>query len=376
MPALAPNSGGTGTQSSGSTYVSTTIGYGGKPYTGNSTYLNGKLTNKTVGWNGTPYTGNSAWINGKIANAPTFKPSIAVNSPNSTTNNPGPNYTGAGSLAPGNGAGITSSTQLLSLSDVVNRRKGKFNPPPHASSRTVSPTAYAQYSVTSTAGAANIQALLKTNQRGFVYQDLDVALSSSGPKTPWGFQFMYNPTTFSHNNAADTSIDWTNTLDVSSLLTGSQGITFTLFLNRVIDMSALETNDYASKYATALSAEDVKGIKSRGTEYDLEYLYRTINGNPESSPTMDMPTSDFGYLAGVPIWLRLHDNMRYKVALANINVNHIMFSDKLVPVLSEVNLTFMRIPVPIYGNDAALSAWYSNQTLTTPPLTDTANSGG
>jgi hypothetical protein len=360
---IGPDPGGTGTQSSSSVYSNPSpkrwgsgSGPGGNRSGGSGNYYGGVDlgSNNLDGWR----------------NAQNPNPNV----PNSTNNNPGPNYTGAGSFAGGNGTAVGS---LLSLEDVVNRTAGKFNPPPHSSSRTVSPTAFAQYSLTSTASAATVRELQKANQRGFIYQDLDAALSSPGSSTPWGFQFMYNPTTFSHSNAADTSVDWTNTLDVSSLLTGSQSITFTLFLNRVIDMSALRTSNYASKYATALSAADVAGIKARGTEYDLEFLYRTINGNPELGPTMDTATSDFGFLAGVPIWLRLHDNMRYKVALSNISVNHIMFSDKLVPVLTEVGLTFMRIPVPIYGNDAAVGDWYSNRNLTVPPpQTDTESPAG
>lgn len=363
MPALTPDTTGTGTQSAKPGQASSQT-----PIT-----TVGRMDPSLGGlqWDGQPYTGTSKWIEAQeIAWNYSGKPTNT----NVSWNNPGPNYTGAGSLAGGNG---TQPGNLLTIDDVVNRRSGKFNPPPHSSSRTISPTAFAQYNLTSTADATTVRDLQKANQRGFIYQDLDAAISSPSNSTPWGFQFMYNPTTFSHTNAADTSIDWTNTLDVSALLTGSQGISFTLFLNRVIDMSALKTSNYASKYATALSAEDVAGIKARGTEYDLEYLYRTINGNPEKGPTMDMATSDFGFLAGIPIWLRLHDNMRYKVALANISVNHIMFSDKLVPVLSEVNLTFMRIPTPIYGNDSAQESWYTDRNLTIPPpQTDTENATG
>lgn len=264
----------------------------------------------------------------------------------------------------------------LSLSDVVSNRLGKFNPPPHKSSRQISPTAFSNYSLSKSANKSTVAGLQTVNQRGFIYQDVEAAFDNQGsPKAAkdlWGFQFMYNPTTIQHSNTSDPNIDWTNTADVSALLIGTQTVQFSLLLNRVVDMSALSDSYYptgsfpgrntsSGGYPKTLSAADINGILSRGTEYDLEFLYRTINGEPQLGPSMSAPTADFGYLAAIPIWVRFHDNLRYKGVISNISVNHVMFSEKMIPVLTEVSLSFTRIPTPVYGSTSDQSTWFNSK---------------
>jgi hypothetical protein len=253
----------------------------------------------------------------------------------------------------------------------------KFNPPPHSASRTVPPTAFSNYSLSSAADVKSIEYLQKANRRGFFYQDIDNAYTASGdPKTKnsqlWGFQFMYNPTTISHTQA-NANFDITNTADISNQLTGSQTFSVSIFLNRVMDMSILATdkadqlNSKTADYSRALTEDDAHGILTRGTEYDLEFLYRVINGEPKKGPTMDKATSDFGFLAPAPIWFRLHDNFKYKVVITSISVNHVMFTEKMIPILSEVSIGMMRIPTPTMDSvsgDTFLANRYTNSGLT------------
>ena len=105
---------------------------------------------------------------------------------------------------------------------------------------------------------------------------------------------------------------------------------------------------YSKNYPRQLSKEEVEGILLRGTEYDLEYLYRAVNGNRDmkgnSLLTYNGESADKGYITGVPLWFVLHDNMRYYGSLQNISVDHVVFTDKMVPMLTVVNISFLRYP--------------------------------
>jgi hypothetical protein len=185
---------------------------------------------------------------------------------------------------------------------------------------------------------------------------------------------MFNPNSISHQNSSNTSIDWTNSQDVSTLLTGTQTFTLSLFLNRTVDVAQLSqyvVNAQGSPYVVpntgisngytgrVLKTEDILGIVTRGTEYDLEFLYRVINGEPQLGPTMDKPTADFGYLSGMPLWVRLNNQMRYKGYIAGLGVQHLMFTPDMVPVVTEVSITFLRTPAPIYED--AGDAWFKDR---------------
>jgi len=278
------------------------------------------------------------------------------------------------------------SSDYFSIANALGYSKkfGTFNPPPHASSRTIAPTAFPNLKLGDTASAATIANLQKVNKRGFFYQDIDTAFDGDGKQKArgnlWGFQFMYNPTTINYSNSVSTGVDWTNTQDVATALTGSQQFTFTLFLNRLVDISSLKkfttvntkcsvafnpTDNLAvgtdGSYERTLTAEDANGILKRGTEYDLEYFYRVINGDPSIGGSMLMETSDFGFMSGVPVWLKFNDNVRYKVTVQSISVNHVMFTEDMVPVVTEVSLSMIRIPMPKLGNTADVQDWYNKQ---------------
>jgi hypothetical protein len=217
-----------------------------------------------------------------------------------------------------------------------------------------------------------ILSAMSSSNQGRIFQDSlsastlnsyqsSLALKGTSPALQWGFRFMYNPTTFSYNSSSNNSVDWTNgSSDPSALLVGNSQVTFDLYLNRILDMTALDnavvrgvdptTSDIG--YGRPLSKDEVYGILYRGTEYDIEFLYRVLNGSPVSGSTLLSDayksvggvTSDFGYTTAVPCWLWLHDNLRYFGAVAGIQVNHVMFDLRMVPILSVVSVTFSRYP--------------------------------
>ncbi len=198
---------------------------------------------------------------------------------------------------------------------------------------------------------------------GMIFQDEASATAlnkSENSKKPWGFRFTYNPSSFSYNSAMDTSIDWMlSTKDPANYVGGNVSVGFQLYLNRVADMTELaylrgKEKTHTKNYPKTLTVEAVQGILYRGTEYDLEYLYRVLNGDPYPSNNGLLTytvggkpaiTSDFGYITGTPIWLRLHDNLRYKGSISSISVNHVLFNEFMVPMFSTVDITMVRYPI-------------------------------
>ena len=179
----------------------------------------------------------------------------------------------------------------------------------------------------------------------------------------WGFRFLFNPTTWSYGIQVNSSgIDWTIPNDNGSVLAfpgiGGQ-INITLLLDRVADMSTIRKWDQGGRknlpgtpdYPRTLTEAECLGLLYRGTEYDLEFLFRVINGAPQDSTLLgakdggfEVQTSNLGYIAGVPFIFKVHDHLRYRVILNNINVRHDIFTREMVPIRTLVELTLERVP--------------------------------
>ena len=238
----------------------------------------------------------------------------------------------------------------------------RWNPPPHFITRP--PSFYDLANIgggnASPTTVVNRYGKNATYKLGKIYQTkaTAAALNKKAAKDPalvkadqlWGFRFLYNPKEITYGSQIDTAIDWMQQArDPSNFFGGNTAITVTLYLNRIADMKALRTTGPASRDypGGALDSSQVNQILKRGTEYDLEYLYRTINGSPGVTSLVTdatLKTSDFGYITGMPVWIHIHDNMRYKGSLTNIEVNHVIFTESMIPTLSVVKLTFLRYP--------------------------------
>ena len=174
--------------------------------------------------------------------------------------------------------------------------------------------------------------------------------------TMYGFKFLYNPTEV---NMGWGMLEGVNPNTIRSNAAGQlmpvtgiglSTIDFTILLNRIGDMDFLDKNGLApgedSPYSgvnTLSRVEDLKMIYKRGTMYDLEYLFRVINGPSAIHTTLlNEKTADWGFLIGTQIELFLGDGLRYMVRLNGINVSHTIFNDRMVPVLSQVSLSFGR----------------------------------
>lgn len=177
--------------------------------------------------------------------------------------------------------------------------------------------------------------------------------------TMYGFKFLYNPT--------EVSMGWgiAEGVNPDVIQSGDDGyivpigaglnqstVDFTLLLNRIGDMAYLDSNGripgaedpYPGNFN---KLEDLKMIYKKGTMYDLEYLFRTINGpNASYQSSLNDKTADRGFLLGAQVELHLGDGLRYLVRIGSLSINHTVFNDRMVPILSNVQISCHRFYDP------------------------------
>jgi hypothetical protein len=173
---------------------------------------------------------------------------------------------------------------------------------------------------------------------------------------------MYNPEIIGYGTTGNNSIDWTfGSKDSATLLTGNQTVKVEILLNRMSDLSYLNmkaaNRDETAAYGRPLQEEERYGLLNRGTEYDLEFLYRVLNGDPEEGTMLlnenygasighkeYRRSADIGYITAIPVWMYLGANLRYFGSISGIDVTHKIFDLNMVPMMSVVSITFTRYP--------------------------------
>jgi hypothetical protein len=227
--------------------------------------------------------------------------------------------------------------------------------------------------------------------RGFIVPNKraqEAALSSlddkskaivGGFKIPFGFRFHYNPQFVTQSYGSITGISpelIESGKDKANMITtpaSSSAISITLYLNRIEDMNALGgvsgsvntttlegiatasaakrpgkaiNSDADSKlyYPEVVPAEDRQLIKDFGTMYDLDFLFKAINGDMGGykSPLRGVTTGDVGWLNGIAVEVHMGRKLRYLARVTNISVNHVQFTENMVPTLTTVVLTMAR----------------------------------
>ena len=270
-----------------------------------------------------------------------------------------------------NQKGGAATQSVTNYSPPINPDTARYNPPTHISTRRYSkglktqalqpvgnylynPNVDLPGSISQNFQRVEVDpSVYAGGKLGRIVQDSGSAsvVNTKDPKKLWGFRYTYNPTTISYQVQGNTSVDWTlSSNDPAALLAGNIQVNFQLYLNRIADMTQLRTNPNQGYGQPALSQEQIDGILNRGTEYDIEYLYRVCNGDPDTSfgknPLLSYngTSSDIGILKMLPVWLYINDNMKLFGSIASINVNHAMFTLDMVPILSTVDITFVRYP--------------------------------
>jgi hypothetical protein len=208
----------------------------------------------------------------------------------------------------------------------------------------------------------------------------------------YGFQFVWNPETFSQNTSVNMNVTPSGS-DPSVALTGfaaaNSTMGFTLRLDRTNDFTSMRGGDSVSKAIAqknkdnALANQTISTVNSAlgnnayklrpivpvfdpswlkyytdglptttsdtaleqkivdlltyGTEADLEYLYRTVNGSGWKG-IGGRDTSNIGYL--MPALIRIDlGQQKFVGVVSSVSVNHLAFTRDMVPIRTDVDIT-------------------------------------
>ena len=117
-----------------------------------------------------------------------------------------------------------------------------------------------------------------------------------------------------------------------------------------------------SPYKDFVPPEDLKEIYKKGTMYDLNYLFKAIQGAGATfTSSLNGLTADRGWLNNAAVELHLGAGLRYRVRVSQLNVSHAMFTPNMVPILTDVAFVCTRF----YDNATAADDQKTLATLST-----------
>jgi len=210
--------------------------------------------------------------------------------------------------------------------------------------------------------------------KGVIQMDVTSAFSIANSSTYnttqydgnlYGFKFLYNPKEVAMTWGVAEGQNWegiaagleAGTAPSSALQNST--ISFSLLLNRSNDLGYLDSNGLkagvGNPYGTFAHSktinEELAELYEKGTMYDMEYLFRTLTGlNSISYSGFKGDTADQGWLQGFAVELHLGNRLRYLVRVTNVDLNHIIFDERMVPIVSYVNISCARFPYVKTGN--------------------------
>lgn len=178
----------------------------------------------------------------------------------------------------------------------------------------------------------------------------------------YAFRFMYNPAVikFGVNTMDGVNVGYIASGQGTAMPSGASGsgstIEISFPISRVEDMAAIRSmpaSGMVSNYPVPFGLQnkvditDLNGIQNRGTMYDLEFLFRAVAGRRWKTFYRGQ-TADVGLAFGAPMVLDLapeaRDSMRYRVRVSNISFTHTSFTKEMIPIHTDVALSFERIP--------------------------------
>jgi hypothetical protein len=203
------------------------------------------------------------------------------------------------------------------------------------------------------------------------------AVGKTRRPTKYGFQFLWNPETWSTSVQINPDVTpnspqyWATSLPV---FPSGQNMSFNIVIDRVNDFACFgpqtikptqqwsPTSQLDSANAARLAleaqrqqtminfAEFYKGsnvmnpqakiddLMKRGTLADIEYIYKVCNG--DGWTRLDQSTSDIGFLMMTLVEIELGPN-RYLGYLNSLGIEHTFFTENMVPLRTNVSLQFV-----------------------------------
>lgn len=170
----------------------------------------------------------------------------------------------------------------------------------------------------------------------------------------YGFRFQYNPEKIQMVYDVNSNLHpgvLASGKDVFLPLTqSSSAITVDLIFNRMEDMKyrgnpqlAIRNQAYYGTGENQVILPDIKEIHEKGTMYDMEYMFKTMNSPlGEFWSRYNGLTSDMGFIRPAILELHLGNRLRYPVRVAQMAIEHKIFDPRMVPIFSVVRITFHR----------------------------------
>jgi len=190
----------------------------------------------------------------------------------------------------------------------------------------------------------------------------------------YGFQFLYNPQNLENSVSLNQNIV-PNITDkyaaVGGLFTGLEQVAVDIYINRQNDFACFRgaydwSNGAAPEALTAQFANYYTGngypstptkpvgigdklveLTKLGTMHDVEYIYRMVNGKGTTATpwtnALGRQTADLAFLTPNAIAMRFGpntDSLSYIGWCSQIQVNHTMFTEDMIPIETTVSLNF------------------------------------
>jgi hypothetical protein len=280
----------------------------------------------------------------------------------------------ANALATGGEVSTTTSTTPPTL-----LYKYQWNLPPHKWSMPVEPPSMLGDVVVDQKAKRESIGVAERYRRGRIYwyartgnkyATRDAANTGVDKKDPrYGFQFLWNPETFTTSVAVNLEITPTfadKFVDVAGAFPSGEVLAVTIRLDRTNDFSCIQglpvtgpnpsedeianvfadrlyydlagTFDTTGSYQTQFK-DKIKELRKLGTIADIEYLYKAINGPGWENQATGRESSDIGFLS--PTLLRIDIGpLSYLGYVNNLSVTHLAFSRNMVPIRTDVSLNF------------------------------------
>lgn len=299
-----------------------------------------------------------------------------------------------GVAAPARESGTSSAP--TGVSGETTPQNFKFNLPPHAWSIPVRPVEVnslnQQKTITELGSdiaffAPNMEAQVEAfhgMRRGRIwrYQGLNYDIGNTDGATTsfkdnkvakdekWGFQFLWNPESI--NISVNLNMDITpSSNDIFRTMLGAypgtESISLSVVLDRTNDFACLKavstenlsyfSKYYLNRYPQELSqdaTQQIKDLMALGTAADLEYLFKALNGDNGTlnRNLLGRKTADTGFIQPALIALQLgpsENSLSYAGWVENVSVNHITFTETMIPIRTVVNFSMRTVTGGLAG---------------------------
>lgn len=191
-----------------------------------------------------------------------------------------------------------------------------------------------------------------------------------GEDRKYGFQFLWNPEAIQVNVVRNMDIT-PSAADslrvVAGVFPGQETLSLNITIDRTNDFAALKhytrygqnwssfSRFYTGGYpgqAPQPFEEEIKKLMNQGTLYDLEYLFRAINGDgiidkdgnkAQYANLLKRVTANVGYLQptllGIELGPSREHNLSYVGWISNLSMNHLRFTETMIPLQTQVQIS-------------------------------------